>query len=127
MTAHKKKWLVQVNKKYIKNFERKMASFESDNAKSIDKFTGENFNLWKFKLEVKFVSVDLYGIVDKSEAIPPSNVDPKIQKEYQRHVKITMSIIALNLADNQFVHILSRKGPTKAWNTLYNIHERRVC
>jgi hypothetical protein len=31
-------------------FECKMASFEGESARVIDKFNGENFNLWKFKI-----------------------------------------------------------------------------
>jgi hypothetical protein len=33
-------------------FECKMASFEGENARVIDKFNGENFSLWKFKMEM---------------------------------------------------------------------------
>ncbi len=33
-------------------FESKMASFEGESARVIDKFNGENFNLWKFKMEM---------------------------------------------------------------------------
>ena len=36
-----------------------------------------------------------------------------------------MSIIALNLANNQLAHIKSCKELVEAWNTLCNIHEMR--
>jgi hypothetical protein len=41
-----------------------MASFEGENAKVIDKFNGENFNLSKFKMEMVLASMDLWEIVD---------------------------------------------------------------
>ena len=72
-----------------------------------------------------FNSVNFWGIVDIFEATPPCNVDTKVKKEYQSRVKKAMSIIALNLASNQLVHIRSCKGPTKAWKAFCNIHETK--
>lgn len=51
-----------------------MASLEGQDTKIIDKFKGEHFNLW--------------GIVDKYDEAPSSNLDSK--------VKNAMSIFALN-------------------------------
>ncbi len=68
-------------------FECKMASFEGESARVIDKFNGENFNLWKFKMEMVLASMDLWQIVDGSEEAPPSNLDPKVIKEYQQRAK----------------------------------------
>jgi len=64
-------------------FECKTASFEGESARVIDKFNGENFNLWKFKMEMVLASMDLWKIVDGSEEVPPSNSDPKVIKEYK--------------------------------------------
>ena len=50
-------------------------------------------------------SMDFWDIIDEFEKAILSNVDPKILKEYQKHIKKTMSSIGLNSADNQFVHI----------------------
>ncbi|KAH8965187.1 hypothetical protein BDL97_04G105700 [Sphagnum fallax] len=81
-----------------------MASFEGESARVIDKFNGENFNLWKFKMEMVLASMDLWEIVDGSEEAPPSNSDPKVIKEYQRRAEKAMSTIAINLVDSQFHH-----------------------
>ncbi len=102
-----------------------MASLEGESARVIDKFHGGNFNLWKFKIEMLLASMDLWDIVDESEEAPSSNADPKVKKEYQRRVKKAMSVIGLNLADNQLAHIKSCKGPSEAWKTLCNIHETK--
>jgi hypothetical protein len=64
-----------------------MALFEGDSTRVIDKSNGENFNLWKFKMEMVLASMDLWEIVDRSEEAPPSNADPKVIKEYQRRAK----------------------------------------
>ncbi len=104
-------------------FECKLASFEGESARVIDKFNGENFSFWKFKMEMVLASMDLWEIVDGFEEAPPSNADPKIIKEYQRHVKKAMSIIGINLVDSQLHHIKRCKGPAEAWKTLCNIRE----
>ena len=100
-----------------------MTSFEGESAKIIDMFHEERFNLWKFKIEMLSAFIDLWDIIDRSEKASPSNADPKVMKEYVRHVRKAMSVIGLNLADNQLAHIKSSKGPAKAWMTLCNIHE----
>ena len=60
-----------------------MRSFESKIVRIIDNFNGGNFNLWKFKIEILLASMDFMDIVDRSEETSPSNVNPKMLKEYQ--------------------------------------------
>jgi hypothetical protein len=91
-----------------------MASFKGESAKTIDKFHGERFNLWKFKIEMLSASMDLWDIIDGSEEAPPSNADPKVKKEYERRVRKAMSVIGLNFTDNQLAHIKSCDGPAEA-------------
>lgn len=110
-----------------------MATYENESARTIDKFKGENFSLWKFKMEMVLESMDLWEIVEGTEKPPPSEdddekgikMDPKAIKEYNRRVKKAMSVIGLNLVDNQLAHIRNCKGPTEAWKTLCNIHETK--
>jgi len=59
-----------------------MATFESESARNIDKFNGENFGLWKFRMEMVLSSMDLWEIVDESEKPPAADADPKEIKEY---------------------------------------------
>jgi len=58
-----------------------LKSFEG--VKVIDKFNGENFNLWKFKIDMVFASMDLGEIEDSLERHPSNNANPKV-KEYQK-------------------------------------------
>ena len=67
-------------REYSPKFERNMTSLEGDSAKVIDKFNRENFNIWKFKLEIMLALVDLWSIVDESKEAPPSNSDLKVTK-----------------------------------------------
>jgi hypothetical protein len=73
-------------------------------------------------MEMFLVFRDLWDIMNESEKVLPSSANLKVLKEYLRHIKKVMSIIGLNLADNQLVHIKSCKGPIEMWNTLCNIH-----
>ena len=59
-----------------------MVSFESEAIRVINKFNGGNSNIWKFKIQMLLVSIDIWNIVNGSEESPPSNVDPKVLKEY---------------------------------------------
>jgi hypothetical protein len=68
-----------------------------------------------------FGTLSIFG----SEEAPPLNADPKMKKKYERRVRKAMSVIGLNLADNQLAHIKSCKGPAEAWKTLCNIHETK--
>jgi hypothetical protein len=83
------------------------------------------FNLWKFKIEMLSASMDIWDIIDGSEEAPPSNADPKMKKEYERRVRKAISVIGLNLANNQLAYIKSCKGPAEAWKTVCNIHETK--
>jgi hypothetical protein len=76
-------------------------------------------------MEMVLASMDLWEIVEGSEEAPPSDANPKVIKDYQRHVKKAMSTIGINLVDSQLHHIKRCKGPTDAWKTLCNIHETR--
>jgi hypothetical protein len=102
-----------------------MVSFEDESAKTIDKFYGEKFNIWKFKIEMLSASMDIWDIIDGSEEDSPSNADPKLKNDYERRIRKVMSVIGLNFADNQIAHIKSCKGPAEAWKTLCNIHETK--
>ena len=90
----------------------KMAYFQSIGAKIMDKFHAEKFSLWKYKMEMVLTFMDLWDIVD-----------PKVLKEYQMRVKKAMSIIDLNLADNQLAHTKSCKRQAEVWKTRCSIHE----
>ena len=48
-----------------------MASSNNDNLPMLDKFNGDNFGLWKFKMEMVLAAKDLWVIVDKSESPHP--------------------------------------------------------
>ena len=101
-----------------------MASSEGEGLRLVDKFNGDNFSLWKFKMEMILSAKDLWDIVDQSEPPPPSTADEKDKKYYERRFKRAFAVIATNLVDKEMAHIKACKGPAEAWITLCNIHEQ---
>ena len=69
--------------------------------------------------------MNLWDIVNGSEEPPPPNAYSKVVKKYQGRVKKAISIIGLNLTDNQLAYIKSGKGPAEVWNTFCNIHKTK--
>ena len=102
-----------------------MASSDNEGLRVVDKFNGENFSLWKFKMEMVLASCDLWDIVDESEGAPPSDADVKDKKAFEKRSKIAFGLIAINLVDKEMAHIKHCKGPAEAWKTLCNIHETK--
>ena len=92
----------------------------------MNKFYGERTSLWKFKMEMFLASMNLWDIVNESKKALPSNANRKVLKEFLMHIKKVVSIISLNLADNQLVHIKNCKWPVETWNTLCNIHQTKI-
>ena len=57
-----------------------MTSSENDGLISVDKFGGENFNLYKFKLDIALSTKDLWEIVEGSELPPPFTASDDARK-----------------------------------------------
>src|ERR1700737_2951057 len=102
-----------------------MASNEGDGHITLDKFGGDNFNLYKFKLEMVMSTKDLWEIVEGTELPPPSTASDEVKKAYERRCKKAFAIIATSLVDKELAHIKGCKGPAEAWRTLCNIHETK--
>ena len=91
-----------------------MASSNNDNLPMLDKFNGDNFGLWKFKMEMVLAAKDLWDIVDKSKSPPPNDAQESTKKEYTRRCKKALAIIAMNLVDKEMLHIKGCTGPAEA-------------
>ena len=102
-----------------------MATYENESVRNIDKFNGENFGLWKFRMEMVLSSMDLWEIVEETEEPPPEDDDPKVIKEFNRRAKKALSVIGLSLVNHQLAHIKGCKGPAEAWKALCNVHETK--
>jgi hypothetical protein len=102
-----------------------MASFEGEGLKIVEKFRGDNFHVWKAKIELLLSTLDLWKIVDESEEAPGEEASSKVRKDYHKREKKALGTIAMNLDEANFMHIISCKRAADAWKILCNIHESR--
>lgn len=84
-----------------------MTSFKNEAVRIIDKFNGKKINVWKFIIKMLLAFMNLWDIVNGSEEPPPPNAYSKVVKKYQGRVKKAISIIGLNLVNNQLAHMKS--------------------
>ena len=103
----------------------KIASSKGDGHITLDKFGGDNFNVYKFKLEMVMSTKDLWEIMEGSELLSPSTASDEVKKAYERRCKKAFAIIATSLMDKELVHIKECKGPAQSWKTLCNIHKTK--
>jgi hypothetical protein len=92
-------------------FGLKIASSENDGLISVNNFGGENFNLYKLKLEMVMSTKDLWEIVEGSELPPSSIASDEVKKAYERRCKKAFAIIAINLVNKELALIKGCKGP----------------
>jgi hypothetical protein len=91
-----------------------MGSSDSEGLRIVDKFNGENFSIWKFKMEMVLSAKELWDIVDGSEDPPSSDADVKDKKAFDKRAKTAFAIIATNLVDKEMAHIKHCKGRAEA-------------
>lgn len=80
----------------------------------LDKFGGDNFNIYRFKLEMVMSTKDLWEIVEGTELPPPSTASDEVKKVYERRCKKAFAIIATSLVYKELGYIKRYKGPAKA-------------
>ena len=67
----------------------------------------------KIRMEMLLASMDLWDIVHKSKELPSSNADPKVLKEYQRHIKNACSSLTLTWRTTNLRILSVTKDPRK--------------
>lgn len=102
-----------------------MASSEGEGLRVIENLRGENFYHWKIKIELLLASLDLWNIVDESKEAPIIDVDMNEKKEFKCRKKKSFGLIATNVDETNFSHIISCKRSIEAWKTLCNIYESK--
>jgi transposase InsO family protein len=90
----------------------------------LEKFDGENFHLWKFKMQLVLEEKDLWEIVTGSEE-HPGNSDEKIKIAYERKERKALATICLNLKDSQLSHVRAASSAKEAWSKLEKLYETK--
>ena len=82
-----------------------MAASENDEHASmlrIEKFSVENFHLWKFKMQLVLEDKDIWGIVKGDEVEPTAEGTTETQRrQFQRREKKAFATTCLSLGDEQ--------------------------
>ena len=102
-----------------------MALFESDAPRVVEKFNGDNFSLFKFKMEMILDEKDLWDLVEGSEEAPSSGSDPKVIAAFRKRERTAFRILCSHMVDAQIQHVKSCKGAAEAWKVLCGIHETK--
>ena len=91
----------------------------------VDKFNGENFSLFKFKMEMILDEKDLWDLVEGTKIAPLTGSDEKLILAFKKRERTTFRILCTHLVDAQLQHVKSCKGAAEAWKTLHGIHETK--
>ena len=102
-----------------------MAIYEGETTRVVDKFNGDNFSLFKFKMEMILDEKDLWNIVEGNEEAPSSDNDSKDILAFKKRERTAFRILCTHMVDAQIQHVKSCKGAAQAWKTLCGIHETK--
>ena len=98
------------------------SSSSSAHVIGIDKFGGEDFHNWKFKMQMVLVAKDLWDIVDGTEVQPKE--EPKAT-EWRKRDRRALADICLSLKDNQLPLVRSASSSQEAWRKLCETYETK--
>ena len=93
-----------------------MASGNEEASLRIRKFDGENFHLWKFKMQMVLEEKDLSGIVTGDEVEPVGEgTTEEDRRRFQRQERKALATICLSLGDRQLSLVRSAVTANEAW------------
>uniref|UniRef100_A0AAV1UGP5 DUF4219 domain-containing protein n=1 Tax=Peronospora matthiolae TaxID=2874970 RepID=A0AAV1UGP5_9STRA len=90
----------------------------------INRFTGTNFRMWKFKMEMVLEEQDLWYVVS-GEVKLEHFVSTLDQATFKRKLRKELAIICLAMEDSQFPLVRSAENACDAWSRLEGHFEKR--
>jgi hypothetical protein len=100
-----------------------MANSESDTKITIEKFSGENYHLWKFKMMMVLKEKGLWEFVEGKELDPAAS--EKERNDFKRREERALALLVLSLSDAQLLHVQPALTAKEAWLKLSEVHERK--
>lgn len=91
----------------------------ADTRFSITKLNNENYQVWKFKVELLLIKEDLW---DQVNSDVPQNEEMRAQ--WVKNDNKARAIIGLLVEDSQLLHIRKATTAKEVWNALKNYHEK---
>ena len=92
----------------------------SDTTRVIEKFDGDNFNLWKFKMQMVLEERDMWDIVSGQDVKPDHDHGAWIRKD-----KKAIATICLSLKDPQLIQVRGCSSANEVWSLLETLYESR--
>ena len=90
----------------------------------IEKFKGENFHLWKFKMQMVLEEKDLWNIVKGDEVEPAEEGTTETQRrQFQKRERKALATICLSLGDEQLSLVRTATTAKEAWSKLESHYE----
>ena len=102
-----------------------MALYEGETTCVVDKFNGDNFSLFKFKMEMIIDEKDLWDIVEGTKKALSIESNEKVISAFKQRERVAFCILCTHMVDAQIQYVKSCKGAVKAWKTLCSIHETK--
>ena len=103
---------------------------ETSDLKSISKFNGQNFQLWKFQIRAALVAHDLLGIVEGRD-LKPTQANPatdenttQIQAWTKKNAK-DMFYLSSTMEYSQLEYLVTCLSAHEMWKKLSEIHEQK--
>ncbi len=90
----------------------------------IEKLNGDNFHLWKFKMEMIFKNKDAWGIVTGTEKMPPDTA-PAERADYCRREQKAQSALCLSIDDALLHLVRTEKTVIQMWKRLCDNFEKK--
>ncbi|KAF0733958.1 hypothetical protein Ae201684_009136 [Aphanomyces euteiches] len=101
------------------------ATTVNDSTIKINKFDGDNFHLWKFKMMIVLEEQDLWDIVSGVEKWEDQG-DAAEQARYTKWQKKAFAIVCLSLEDSPLSMRRSCKTAKEAWKRLGDHYEKQI-
>jgi hypothetical protein len=89
-----------------------------------ERFGGQNYPTWKYKMRMVLIDKDFWNIVDGSETLE-AGASLKKRKAFQQRENKAHATIVLSLHDNQLFLVKSATTATDAWLKLQAHYEKR--
>lgn len=83
---------------------------------SFEKLNGQNFPVWKFKMELLLLKEDLWDLI--TEEVP---IEPDVT--WMKKNGKARALIGLMVEDNQLEYVKKAKNAKDAWCNLVSYHE----
>jgi hypothetical protein len=97
-----------------------MSNTDSDTKLTVEKFKGENFHLWKFRMMMLMKEKGVWGVIDEEWEAGETEKGGVKRKEDK-----AMALIVLSLSDAQLLHVQTALTAKEAWLKLIEVHERK--